>query len=110
MALLACGTRTLFDAVLGPTTAGETTYAPRLLPSPRPGLIPPADHLEVTCEHLGVRAHPPCLAMTIWSWPFRREAVASPRRGLWPVKRISIPTGSPTRVVTSPMAGGRMVQ
>ncbi|MFG2682880.1 transposase domain-containing protein [Streptomyces sp. NPDC048392] len=33
LALVACGTRTLIDVVFGPTTAGETTYAPRLLPS-----------------------------------------------------------------------------
>ncbi|MFF6877560.1 transposase domain-containing protein [Streptomyces sp. NPDC012474] len=32
LALVACGTRTLIDAVFGPTTAGETTYAP---PGPR---------------------------------------------------------------------------
>ena len=43
LALVACGTRTLIDAVFGPTTAGETTYAPRLLPSLRPGMILPAD-------------------------------------------------------------------
>ena len=35
LALVACGTRTLIDAVFGPTTSGETTYAPRLLPSLR---------------------------------------------------------------------------
>ncbi|MFB7499534.1 transposase [Streptomyces sp. NPDC056161] len=35
--------RTLIDAVFGPATAGETTYAPRLLPSLRPGMILPAD-------------------------------------------------------------------
>ncbi|AEM85010.1 IS4 family transposase [Streptomyces violaceusniger] len=43
LALVACGTRTLIDAVLGPTTTGETTYAPRLLPSLRPGMILLAD-------------------------------------------------------------------
>ncbi|MEV6029337.1 transposase [Streptomyces sp. NPDC052036] len=43
LALVACGTRTLIDAVFGPTTAGETTYAPRLLPSLRPGMILLAD-------------------------------------------------------------------
>ncbi|MGW4049174.1 IS4 family transposase [Streptomyces sp. NPDC004721] len=43
LALVACGTRTLIDAVFGPTTAGETTYAPHLLPSLRPGMILLAD-------------------------------------------------------------------
>ncbi|MFG3442339.1 IS4 family transposase [Nonomuraea sp. NPDC047897] len=43
LALVACGTRTIIDAVFGPTTAGETTYTPRLLPSLRPGMILLAD-------------------------------------------------------------------
>lgn len=43
LALVACGTRTLIDAVFGPTTAGETTYAPRLLRSLRAGMILLAD-------------------------------------------------------------------
>jgi hypothetical protein len=43
VALVACGTRTLIDAVFGPTTAGETTYAPDLLPSLRAGMIVLAD-------------------------------------------------------------------
>lgn len=43
LALIACGTRTLIDAAFGPTTAGETTYAPRPLPSLKPGMILLAD-------------------------------------------------------------------
>ncbi|WP_212612626.1 IS4 family transposase [Pseudonocardia hierapolitana] len=43
VALVACGTRTLIDAVFGPTTAGETTYTPRLLASLRAGMILLAD-------------------------------------------------------------------
>jgi Insertion element 4 transposase N-terminal/Transposase DDE domain len=43
LALVACGTRTLIDAVFGPTTSGETTYAPRLLASLRAGMILLAD-------------------------------------------------------------------
>jgi hypothetical protein len=39
VALLACGTRTVIDAVFGPTTTGETTYTPRLLPSLHAGMI-----------------------------------------------------------------------
>lgn len=43
VALLACGTRTVIDAVFGPTTLGETTYTPRLLPSLGRGMILLAD-------------------------------------------------------------------
>jgi hypothetical protein len=43
VALLACGTRTVIDAVFGPTTTGETTYTPRLLGSLRAGMILLAD-------------------------------------------------------------------
>jgi hypothetical protein len=39
LALVACGTRTVVDAVFGPTCDGETTYARRLLPSMRKGMI-----------------------------------------------------------------------
>lgn len=39
VALVACGTRTVIDAVLGPTTTGETTYTPRLLRSLHAGMI-----------------------------------------------------------------------
>jgi hypothetical protein len=39
LVLVACGTRTVIDAVFGPTTAGETTYAPHLLRSLRQGMI-----------------------------------------------------------------------
>jgi hypothetical protein len=43
LALVACGTRTLIDATFGPTTIGETSYAPALLRSLRPGMILLAD-------------------------------------------------------------------
>src|SRR5205807_5419522 len=43
LALVACGTRTVIDAVFGPTTSGETTYAPALLRSLRAGMILLAD-------------------------------------------------------------------
>ncbi|MET7729728.1 IS4 family transposase, partial [Streptomyces mirabilis] len=39
LVLVSCGTRTVLDAVFGPTTDGETTYAPRLLRSLRQGMI-----------------------------------------------------------------------
>lgn len=43
VALLACGTRTILDAVFGPTTLGETTYTAGLLRSLRAGMILLAD-------------------------------------------------------------------
>ncbi|HEX5119201.1 MAG TPA: IS4 family transposase [Pseudonocardiaceae bacterium] len=43
VAVVACGTRTLIDAVFGPTTTGETSYTPRLLRSLQPGMILLAD-------------------------------------------------------------------
>jgi hypothetical protein len=39
LALVACGTRTVIDAVFGPTTSGEITYAGDLLRSLRAGMI-----------------------------------------------------------------------
>ena len=43
VALLTCGTRTVIDAVFGPTTSGETTYTRRLLASLHAGMILLAD-------------------------------------------------------------------
>ena len=43
LALVACGTRTVIDAVFGSATSGETTYAPGLLRSLRAGMILLAD-------------------------------------------------------------------
>lgn len=43
LARVACGTRTVIDAVFGPTTIGETTYTPRLVRSLRAGMILLAD-------------------------------------------------------------------
>ena len=43
VALLACGTRTLIDAVFGTTATGETTYTPHLLRSLHAGMILLAD-------------------------------------------------------------------
>ena len=39
VALVACGTRAIIDAVFGPTADGETTYLPRLLRSVHSGMI-----------------------------------------------------------------------
>jgi hypothetical protein len=39
VALLACGTRSVIDAVFGTTATGETTYTPRLLRSLHAGMI-----------------------------------------------------------------------
>jgi hypothetical protein len=43
LAVVACGTRTVIDAVFGPIADGETTYARRLIPSLRPGMLLLAD-------------------------------------------------------------------
>jgi hypothetical protein len=44
LALVACGTRTIIDAVFGTDRIGETTYAHDLLPALRRGMIVLADH------------------------------------------------------------------
>ena len=54
LALVACGTRTLIDAVFGPTTKGETTYATDLLASLRAGMIMLADR-NFAAGHLAAR-------------------------------------------------------
>jgi hypothetical protein len=43
LALVSCGTRTVIDAVFGPVSAGETTYARGLLASLRAGMVLLAD-------------------------------------------------------------------
>ena len=43
LALVACGTRTVIDAVFGPVGIGETTYARRLVGSLRAGMLVLAD-------------------------------------------------------------------
>jgi hypothetical protein len=43
LVLVSCGTRTVIDAVSGPVSAGETTYAPGLLGSLHAGMILLAD-------------------------------------------------------------------
>ncbi|MDR1187606.1 MAG: IS4 family transposase, partial [Bifidobacteriaceae bacterium] len=43
LALVACGTRALVDAVVAPTTTGETTLFPGLARSMRPGMVVLAD-------------------------------------------------------------------
>jgi Insertion element 4 transposase N-terminal/Transposase DDE domain len=43
VALVSCGTRSVIDAVFGPITSGETSYAAQLLASVHPGMIVLAD-------------------------------------------------------------------
>jgi hypothetical protein len=43
LTVVACGTRTVIDAVFGPINVGETSYAPRLLRCLRPGMLLLAD-------------------------------------------------------------------
>jgi len=55
LTLVACGTRTVIDAVFGSYRVGETTYAPQLLRSLRPGMLLLADrNFAVTAlvEHI----------------------------------------------------------
>lgn len=40
---MSCGTRTVLDAVFGPTANGETSYAPGLVRGLREGMIVPLD-------------------------------------------------------------------
>lgn len=43
VAVVSCGTRTVINAVFGPASSGETTYATAVVPSLRPGMIMLAD-------------------------------------------------------------------
>ena len=43
LAVVSCGTRSVIDAVFGPVTSGETSYARQLLATLRPGMILLAD-------------------------------------------------------------------
>jgi hypothetical protein len=43
LAVVACGTRTIIDAVFGPMSIGEISYAPRLFGCLRPGMLLLAD-------------------------------------------------------------------
>jgi len=66
LAVVACGTRSVIDAVYGPISSGETTYAGRLLGSMRAGMLILADRnfaagglfaaIADTRAHLLVRA------------------------------------------------------
>jgi len=65
LALVACGPRTILDAVFGPASTGETSYAPQLLRSLKPGMILLADrrfdtaallkNIHATGAHFAVR-------------------------------------------------------
>lgn len=67
LALVSCGTRTVIDAVFGPATDGETTYAPRLLSSMREGMIVLADRNFAAQTLLTAMANMPRPARTCWS-------------------------------------------
>jgi len=83
LTVVACGTRTIIDAVFGPYTIGETTYAPTLLGCLRPGMLLLADrnfavttlieqiqrskaHLLIRCKD--TRNLPPITRLTDHSW------------------------------------------
>jgi len=60
VAVVACGTRTIIDAVFGPYPTGELGYAPRLLTCLRPGMLLLADRnfavRELIAQIAGTRA------------------------------------------------------
>lgn len=61
LALVACGTRTVIDAVFGPTSTSETTYTPLLQRSLRAGMILLADRnfsaKDLLTDIAATRAH-----------------------------------------------------
>jgi hypothetical protein len=90
LTIVACGTRTVIDAVFGPYRIGETTYAPRLLRSLRPGMLLLADrnfavtslveqiaaaqgHLLIRCKD--TRVLPPIKQLRDHSWLARMGTV-----------------------------------
>lgn len=83
LTVVACGTRTVIDAVFGSYRIGETTYAPQLLKCLRPGMLLLADrnfavktlieqidaakaHLVIRCKD--TRALPPVKALPDHTW------------------------------------------
>lgn len=74
LVLVSCGTRTVLDAVLGPTADAETAYAPRLVRGPRTGMIVPLDrnfaaqNLVAAITQTGARGY----------WSGSRRAVGRP--------------------------------
>jgi hypothetical protein len=90
LTVVACGTRSVIDAVFGPYRVGETTYAPRLLGCLRPGMLLLADrnfavttlieqiaaanaHLLIRCKD--TRVLPPIKALSDRTWLARMGAV-----------------------------------
>lgn len=53
VAVVACGTRTVIDAVFGPYATGELSYAPRLLGCLRPGMLLLADRNFAAADLIG---------------------------------------------------------
>lgn len=90
LTVVACGTRTIIDAVFGPHNIGETTYAPQLLRCLRPGMLLLADrnfavtalieqiaaadaHLLIRCKDQ--RKLPPIKQLSDHSWLARMGTV-----------------------------------
>jgi hypothetical protein len=99
LALVACGTRTVIDAVFGSASKGETTYAPQLLPSMRRGMIVLADRNFAARELLAqVAATGAEQGNCVWGrWPscraalsvcLTRHAVVTCRWPSWPAVRV----------------------
>ncbi|MRH93435.1 IS4 family transposase [Nocardia sp. SYP-A9097] len=56
LTVVACGTRTLLDAVFGPAGIGETSYAPTLVRCLRPGMLVLADRNFAVASLIGAIA------------------------------------------------------
>jgi len=90
LTIVACGTRTVIDAVFGPYGIGETTYAPQLVRALRPGMLLLADrnfavtalieqiastkaHVLIRCKD--TRVLPPITHLSDRTWLARMGAV-----------------------------------
>lgn len=90
LTIVACGTRTVIDAVFGPYNIGETTYAPQLLDCLKPGMLLLADRNfavtalveQITSDHADLlirckdtRVLPPIKTLPDRTWLARMGAV-----------------------------------
>jgi Insertion element 4 transposase N-terminal/Transposase DDE domain len=110
LVLVCCGARTIMDAVFGPTAAGEATYASRLLPSLREGMIVLLDRnfaarlllegITTTGAHILVRVKHSRRLPVMRRWP---DGSYSSRIGSLPVRVIE------ATIVVSTCAGRRSV-
>ena len=99
VAVVACGTRTVIDAVFGPISVGETTQAPHLLKCLRPGMLLLADRNFAVADLLariaatGAQAlircpTSPCCPTVVAGALIRQLAVPAPP-GLRPLSKVA---------------------